>query len=156
MRKFITVLCVVTMMIFVSAQTVFAQEQGFDGQTTPIPEDVAEEELEVFFNALEEIMEQQQSYQEEADELVQESPLSAERFNEINRILHSFPEEKDSIGRTELSQYEDIAESLEKLNREFTEESTVIIQDEGMTLERFQVIANYVNANPQLMEERMN
>ncbi|MFP4561683.1 MAG: DUF4168 domain-containing protein [Spirochaetia bacterium] len=156
MKKFITVLCLITMMIFVSAQTVFAQEQGFDGQTEPVPDDVTEEELDVFFDALEEIIEKQQGYQEEADELVQESPLSAERFNEINRILHSFPEEKDTIDRTELRQYENIAESLEKLNREFTDESTVIIQDEGMSLERFQVISNYVNANPELMEERMN
>jgi ABC-type transport system involved in cytochrome bd biosynthesis fused ATPase/permease subunit len=88
--------------------------------------------------------------------MVMDSPLSEERFNEINRLKTISPEQMDSVSENEARQFEELAVSIEDLNAKYQEQTTIIIQDEGLTLEEFQLIANYVNQNPEIMEERMN
>ncbi|MFP4563285.1 MAG: DUF4168 domain-containing protein, partial [Spirochaetia bacterium] len=121
-----------------------------------IPESIEDEEIDTFIDALTRIQSRQKDYQTEAQELVGESPLSEQRLNEINQIKNNFPEEEETITPDESRQYDRVMSSLEELNRDFQEETITIIQDEGMTPERFQVVANYINANPEVLEERMN
>jgi hypothetical protein len=141
--------------VFIAAGAA-AQEQGFGGDLPEAPETIEEEELDKFFEALSKIFEIQADFQNRLNEMVTDSPLSEERFNEINRLKTISPEQMDSVSENEARQFEELAVSIEDLNAKYQEQTTIIIQDEGLTLEEFQLIANYVNQNPEIMEERMN
>ncbi len=132
------------------------QEQGFGGDLPEAPETIEEKELDIFFDALSKILELQQDFQIRLNDYVEDSPLSEERFNEINRIFTIQSDERDTVTEEETKQYNELASTIEGLNTQYQEETAEIIQDEGLSLERFQSIANYVNQNPEIMEERMN
>lgn len=153
-NKLIVILIVTLAVIIPSGAA--AQEQGFGGEQPSTPESIDDEELDKFFAALSNIYEVQDKFQKKLETVFEESSLTEERFNEIDRLKSGSSENPDSVSNSENRQYNEILNAIEELNELFQEEMVEIIQDEGLTLENFQMIANYVNQNPELMQERMN
>lgn len=117
-------------------------------QTAPGPGDgqpmssVGEQELQSFVVAYLDVQQLQAEIQESTDARVEQSDLSTERFYEIHQLAQ---QEESSNALTgvespELAEYRTVLEDVIEIQQEMQSEMVGAVQEEGLTVERFNEI----------------
>lgn len=138
------------------------QEQSESGQSMgeqmqpqqPVDTDVSDRELDQFVEATIRAQEIQIKSQNEMASRVEDEGISVERFNEIAEAQQKGQSE-DEIGATsdEMDSFEKAMEAIQELNQEVQPEVEKAIEDEGISMNRFQEINMAIQQDQELQQQ---
>lgn len=119
--------------------------------------DVSDEELETFADILGEIEELQADIEGEMDEILEDEGLTMERYQELmmQQQQGMEGEEDADITEDERQQMQDAQERMDVLQRGMEEDAIDIMEDKGMSYERYQEIQMALQQDPELQQELM-
>jgi hypothetical protein len=134
--------------------TAIAQQQQMPPQPEPLsPEEVTDEDLQT----LSDITKIGQGIQEEAEAkmkvVVEEGGIEFQRFQQI-MMAQQNPQLASQIELTEGEQstLQELQPDLMEINQEAQQQYIAAIEEEGMGLERFQQVAQAIQAHPEVAE----
>lgn len=108
-------------------------------------------ELNKFAEAYQEVRLANQTSQQKMMKAVTEEDLTVERFNIINQAEQNPNKEVDATD-DELKNYQAAMESVEKIQKDIEMQLQTKIKEAGLTLERFQQIANQMKTDKALQQ----
>lgn len=132
-----------------STAVVFAQNPQIPQQQEQI--EVSDDELSEFAQAFQGVRMVNQQAQQEMAKVVQEGGMEIKRFNEIHEATMN-PAEEVEATEEEKEQHKEIAEGIEDLQENFQGKMEEVIEDSGMTIQRYQQIATSLQTDPELQE----
>jgi hypothetical protein len=145
-----------TAVVFLAASAMVAAQTGAPPAAA---ENVNDAELEQFAQALQGIQVAQQEIQVEMQQIVQESPLGEERFNEIHEVVNTTGNVPDNANDTEIEHYGAVVEELGAIQQNLQLEMATIVEENDMEVERFNAIVMAIQQDEQIwnrVQEMMN
>lgn len=134
---------------------VMAQSTPFPEQQTQQPQEVNFEvndaELEKFATAFQHVRVITMGAQQEMAEAVQKEGLEIPRFNEIHEA-HLNPEVEVTATSEEKQKHENILKEIETIQVNIQENMEEKIQEQGLSLQRFEQIAMKLETDPELQQ----
>jgi len=115
--------------------------------------DVSEAELENFVSALQDVQELRQDMAEETQQAVGDSPLEQQRFEEIYGARQSGGQQDADTTDAETRQFEQLMSEIQQIQQQSNEEMVQAVEDEGLSVQRFNQIAQAIQQNPELQQE---
>ncbi len=144
MKKFISLLTV----FFIGSTFLFGQ---FEPQQAE-PATVSDDELKLFAAAFIEVQEIDHQAQEEMMGAVEGSGLTVDRYNEIQQSQH-MPDQDANATEEEMESYEKANENIGAIQASAQQEMIEKIEDEGLSINRYQEIMMAVQNDMQLQEK---
>ena len=137
---------IVALLFFVAIGTsaLFSQNEQEQIQVT-------DAELESFAEAFQGMRVLNQRAQQQMIGVVEEGGLEIKRFNEIHTATLDPNKEVDASDE-EQQKYEDIGAEIQKMQESFRTEMETVVSDAGISMERYQEIAENIQNNPELQE----
>ncbi|MFO7844332.1 MAG: DUF4168 domain-containing protein [Bacteroidales bacterium] len=133
--------------LLVSSTFVFAQ-----APQTPQDTEVSDKELKTFASVFQQVQALDQKAQQDMVKAVQDEGLSVERFNEILQSEED-PSQDAKPTEEEKQQYENANKQIAGIQQKAQESMQKKIQDEGLSIQRYQEIAFAVQNSPELQEK---
>ncbi len=127
--------------LFVASMTVTANPGGF-----------SDEKLEKFANAVTQVINLQQQGQTEMIEAIEENGLTVERFNEINMQAQQMPLEDIEASEEEMENFQLANQAVERVQMQLEEVLIGTIEEEGLTIEKYEEIMGEYQQNPELQQ----
>ncbi len=124
---------------------------GMSAQTSATT-DVSEKELNKFADAYQAVQTENRNAQQEMMTLIQDNGLEVARFQEIQKAQADPNTELDAT-EAELKSHQKIMGELQKMQPELQTRMEGIIQDNGLTMQRYQEVAAAVQADRELQQE---
>ncbi len=132
-------------------------------QTTPYPEqnpqepqeihvEVSDAEFEKFATAFQHVRALTMGAQQEMAEVVQKEGLEIQRFNEIHTAFLN-PEVEVTTTPEEKHKHQNILKEIETIQVDIQKDMEDKIQEQGLTLQRFEQIAMKLETDPELQEK---
>ena len=134
-----------TLLLFATTG-VFAQ---FEQQQQPA---VSDDDLQLFASAFMQVQAVDHQAQAEMIEAVEENGFSVERFNEIHQSLQS-PELEIDLSQEEAENFDNANSSIETIQMGAQQEMATKIEEEGLTINRYQEIMMAVQNDMELQEK---
>ena len=133
--------------LLVSSTFVFAQ-------TPQVPQDteVSDKEIKTFASAFQQVQALDQKAQQDMVKAVQDEGLSVERYNEMLQSEED-PTKDAKPTDEEKSQFENINQKIGAIQQKAQQSMQNKIQDEGLTVKRYQEIAFAIQNSPALQEK---
>lgn len=118
---------------------------------------VSDQELQKFVDTAQELQQIQQDIQSEVQEMVKEKDMEFQRFQQIMMSKQN-PQMAQQIKVTdeEEAAIQEMQPKLQKIQQEAQQEQVSIIQDNGLTPQRFSQIAQKVQSDPEMMQRFQN
>ncbi len=114
---------------------------------------VSDTELESFATALQDVQEIRQGMAEETQQAVGESPLEQQRFEEIYGARQGGGQQDAGTTDAENRQFEELMSQIQQIQQQSNEEMVQAVEDEGLSVQRFNEIAQAIQQNPELQQE---
>lgn len=132
---------------------------GAFAQTPQLPQqqqqqqkvEVSDSELEKFANAFQGIRMINQQAQQEMMAVVQDGGMDVQKFNEIHQASVDPAVEAEATPE-ELEKHQEIASELEEMQGTYQAKMEEVIQDQDLTLQRYEQIAMGLQSDPELQE----
>lgn len=121
-------------------------------QNAPTTE-VSQSELEQFVRVIPQLQEIQQSAQQQAAQVIQESGLSTERFSEIYQSQQSGATPSAEVTSEEQQSYDEASTKIESLEQDVRSQQEEVLQTEGLEPQRFGEILVAVRQDPTLQQQ---
>lgn len=161
-RFFKPAMAVLVFVTFMSCQQNNTDEQQ-QGDTAGTPEvneqdlasstgEVTDDELRLFVAAVQEMEAIGQSIQPEMANAVTETGLTVQRYGEIQRATQD-PNQSANATAEEMDQYRQATEKVTQIQQTAQQEMEAKVEEEGLSLERYQVIATQVQNDPALQQK---
>ncbi|MEE4196040.1 MAG: DUF4168 domain-containing protein [Bacteroidales bacterium] len=133
--------------LIVSSTIVFAQ-------TPQVPQDtdVSDQDLETFAVAFQQVQSLNQTAQQDMVKAVQDEGLSVQRYNEMLQGEKD-PAKNANATNQEKEQFEKINQQIAVIQQKAQQTMQQKIQDEGLTVKRYQEIAFAIQNSPELQEK---
>lgn len=131
------------------------QQQQQQQQQQEVDIDVSDEELEQFVNTMQVFQEINMDMQGKAEEMLEEEDgMDFERFQEIMTLQQApqMAEDIEEPTEEEEALIEELQPRLEEIGQEAQEERMTAVEDEGLSMERFQEIGQAIQQDPQMMQ----
>ncbi|MFH5831318.1 DUF4168 domain-containing protein [Halalkalibaculum sp. DA3122] len=140
-------------MLFIAASVAYAQggQQQMQPPQPAAPEDVSDEELQKFSNITDSAQSIQQEVQSEVQTLVEDEGMEFARFQKIMMSQRN-PQSSVQPSQEEQEKIKTIQPELMKINKQAQQQFVQLIQDEGLTPQRFQQIMRGVQTNQELKQ----
>lgn len=135
------------------AGSAFAQGQQMQQMQNAQADSVSDKELKKFVDAAQELQTIQQNIQSEVQQMVQEEDMTFQRFQQIIMSKQN-PQmaKKVQVTDEEEAVIKEMQPKLQKIQQEANQKQMTVIQDNGLTPQRFQQIAQAVQSDPQMMQ----
>ncbi|MFO7844070.1 MAG: DUF4168 domain-containing protein [Bacteroidales bacterium] len=125
------------------------REEQFTPTNEQKGEEVNDKELQLFTTIQQQVNTiNQQSYQEKV-KIVEDLGLSVERFTEIEQAQQN-PGEENDITQEELQKYQEAIQFLEQIQSQDQQRMIELIENEGLSIERYQEIEQAIQSDPDL------
>lgn len=111
---------------------------------------VSDEELQMFASAMKEIQLVNEKAQTKMIEAVEGADLSVERFNEIQQ-QQADPEAK--VAAEDMEKFQASSQAISEIQLKAQQKMQEKIVAQGLSIERYQEIANIVQSDPKLQEK---
>ncbi|WP_424493189.1 DUF4168 domain-containing protein [Salinimicrobium sp. GXAS 041] len=147
MKKFASFLLFFTILGTVAASAQISQPQPQQQQKV----EVSDGELEKFANAFQGIRMITQQAQQEMMTVVQKSGMNVEKFNKIQQASMN-PETTVEATSEEKAKHKEIAAELEDMQMGYQEQMQEVIEEQDLTLQRYEQIAMGLQNDPELQE----
>ncbi|WP_069132125.1 DUF4168 domain-containing protein [Rhodohalobacter halophilus] len=139
--------------LLIGAGAVSAQVQQQQPQMPDLPsnEDVSDEEIEMVASAINELGPIQVEAQEKMAEAVEEEDITFERFQQMMMAMQN-PQMADQVNITdeEMSKLQTLQPALMEIQSETDEKMIAKIEENGLTIERYQGIVMAAQQDEQL------
>lgn len=112
---------------------------------------VTDDELKQFVASVQKIQILNQESQQQMIKIVEDNGLKVERFNEIAEAAQD-PNKASDASENEMKKFTDINTSIEKIYASSQKKIEEIIKVEGLSIERYQIIASEIQSKPELQE----
>lgn len=112
---------------------------------------ITDDELQKFADAYQQVRLVNQSSQQKMMKAVTDENITVKRFNLINQAEQN-PNKELEVTDDELTKYQAAMESVETIQEKVQTQLQSKIQDSGLTLERFQEIANKMKSDKALQQ----
>ena len=112
---------------------------------------VTDAELTKFADTFQQMRVLNQKAQMQMSQVVQDEKLDIQRFNEIHTAKLDPAVETDAT-KEEKEKYDNVIAKIEKMQVSFEGEMQKLIEDSGLSIERYQEIATNLQTNPELQE----
>ena len=132
-------------LLLIATTGVFAQ---FEQQSTA----VSDADLQLFASAFMQVQEVDHQAQAEMIEVVEENGFTVDRFNEIHQSLHS-PDVEIELTQDEAANFESANNSIGEIQVEAQQEMASRIEEEGLTINRYQEIMMAVQNDMELQQQ---
>lgn len=132
----------------VSAQTPQLPQQQQQQQQKV---EVSDSELSKFANAFQAIRMINQEAQQEMMQTVQEGGMEIQKFNEIHQAAMD-PAVEVEVSAEEQKKHQEITSELEKMQITFQEQMEEVIEEQDLTIQRYEQIAMGLQSDPELQE----
>lgn len=116
------------------------------------PGGFSDEELESFASAVSQVITIQQEGQTQMMEKIEENDLTVQRFNEINMQAQQMPLEEVEATEEEIESFMSASEELETIQMGLEQMLIGAIEDEGITIEKYEEIMAEYQQNPELQQ----
>lgn len=135
------------------AGSAMAQGQQMQQMQNAQADSVSDEELQKFVDTAQELRTIQQGIQSEVQQMVQEEDMTFQRFQQIMMSKQN-PQmaQKIEVSDEEEAVIKEMEPKLQKIQQEANQQQMSAIQDNGLTPQRFQQIAQAVQSDPQMMQ----
>lgn len=130
-----------------------SETQTQEAPQAPTATEVSSEELEQFARVIPQLQEIQQSAQQEAAQVIQDSGLSTERFSEIYQSQQAGTAPTAEVTPEEQQSYEAASTKIESLEQEVRSQQEEVLQSEGLEPQRFGEILVAVRQDPTLQQQ---
>ncbi|MGM0675690.1 MAG: DUF4168 domain-containing protein [Spirochaetota bacterium] len=152
---------VLAVLVFAAVPFAFAQSSGDGGDDGSGPGadqggpdvSVSEDELESFAAALQEVQVLRQEMAEETQQMVNDSELGQQRFEDIYRSEQGGTELDEEPTDTENEQFEALMSDIQELQQASNEEMVEVVEEEGLSVNRFNEIAQAIQQDPELQQQ---
>ena len=136
--------------ILLMAGSAFAQGQQMQNAQA---DTVSDKELKKFADAAQELQQIQQNVQSQVQEMVKEEDMEFQRFQQIMMSKQN-PQMAKQVKVTdeEEATIKEMQPELQKIQQEAQKKQMSVIQDNGLTPQRFQQIAQAVQSDPAMMK----
>lgn len=128
---------------------------GTVAQTAPatqaVQTEVSEDELTRFAGTFQQMRMMNQEVQVKMTQVISEEEMEIKRFNEIHMATLD-PSVEVEVTEKEQEKYSEIVSEVEKIQLDFQEDMEEIIQESGLTVERYQEIATQLETDPELQQ----
>lgn len=114
--------------------------------------EVSDEDLEKFVNVYKVVQTENQQLQQGMVEMIQKEGMEVERFNEIHSASSS-PEGEVDASSEELATHQKVVKKIEEKQNEFQERVTELIEEEGLTLDKYQEVFQELQADQELQQK---
>ncbi len=141
------------------------QQQPMDGQMQgqmqqpTIDTEVSDDELDLFLDASARAQEVQMGYQQQMIAIVEEEGIEVETYVQIAEGLQMGQAEEDlNVSEDDMEKFNRASASIEEVGQEMDNQLETAIEDEGMSIERFQEINMALQQDPglqQRLQEKM-
>jgi hypothetical protein len=120
-------------------------------QQSPEAQNISDEELEKFIDIDMQLQPMQQQAQQEMVAKVEEKGMAVEKYQEIAQSQ----QQGDTAAFTddELQSFNEINEDLSEIDSQLRQDVETKIEEEGVTMERYQEIAMAINQDPNLQQK---
>ncbi len=135
------------------AGTAFSQGQQMQQMQNAQADSVSDQELEKFVETAQDLRSIQQDVQTEVQQMVKEEDMTFERFQQIMMSKQN-PQmaQKVQVTDEEEAVIKEMQPKLQKIQQQANQKQMTAIQDNGLTPQRFQQIAQAVQSDPQMMQ----
>jgi hypothetical protein len=147
----------VAVLALLAVPTAFAQSSGGTGSdqgpgSGQAPE-VSGQELESFASALQDVQSIRQSMAQETQKTVQDSDMDQQRFEELYRSKQGGSEPSEAPTDAENQQFNAIMSEIQQIQKESNQQMVQAVKEEGLTVSRFNQIAQAIQRNPDLQQQ---
>ncbi len=145
---------VIMMGVILSTGTIFAQQQQMPPQPQPLsPDEVTDAQLEMVLNVSQSVQGMQQEADTKMREVIAEQDMEYSRFQQI-MMAQQNPQMAGQLNLTEEEKttIQEVQPELQKITQEIQQGYMTAIQDEGLTPQKFQQIAQAIQAHPEVAE----
>lgn len=156
MTRIIIAAISISFMLFGFASSALAQGQGMPpNMQQEMPDiEVSDSEMRNFVEVTMDAQQVQNEAQTEMIELVEESGMSVDRFNEILSGMQQGNSQEDmEVGDEEMQAFDGVIEDLEVIQQGVEEQIVSRIEEKEMEVERFQEINMALQMSPELQEK---
>ncbi|WP_107040159.1 DUF4168 domain-containing protein [Brumimicrobium mesophilum] len=133
------------------ATSIIGQEQMLPAQENQT-QDITDKELKKFANVYVEVQSESQKMQEKAVKTIEEEGMEIARFNEIAKAQND-PNKKADPKEEEVEKLAAINSKMSKIQSDFQAEITKLIQQEGLTLQRYQELYTAIQKDEELQQK---
>lgn len=124
-----------------------AQEEGASTSTS-----VSDQDLETFVVIYKEVQTENQKVQQKMVGTIEEEGMDVNRYNEINQASANPNAEVDATDE-EMEMYEEVTKKVENIQTTFQQKVKTLIEEEGMSLKRYQEVYAALQKDKSLQEK---
>lgn len=133
--------------------TVTLNAQGNMQQQTVNPDSISQKELKKFVNVTDTMRAVQMENQQKVRDIVKEEGMEFSRFQTIMRSRQNPQSDSQAdVSEEEQEQLQNIQPKLMKMNQQTQQQLVQIIQDQGLTTQRFQEILQAARQNMEIQK----
>lgn len=129
-----------------------ANGQGTQQQAQPEPADVSDKDLEQFVVVYKQVQTENQNIQQKMVGTIEEEGMDINRYNELNQASANPNAEVDAT-EEEMETYEKVTKKVQTIQTDFQQKVKKMIEDEGMTLQRYQEVYTALQSDEKLKEK---
>lgn len=139
--------------LLMAAGSTFAQGQQMQQMQNSQADSVTDKELKTFVETTQELQGIQQDIQGQVQEMVKEEDIEFQRFQQIMMSKQN-PQMAKNIEVTDAEEeaIQNLQPKLQEISQEAQKQQLAVIQEKGLSPQRFQQIAQAVQSNPQMMQ----
>lgn len=138
--------------LLVPVATVTAQQAPPPGGAV----EVRDSELEQFADALEEVHTIQQDMAAETEELVADSSMDQERFQQLLQASQGGAQAGDAPSEAEQQEFTELVQAIQTIQQESNEAMVTAVEEQDMDVQRYNQIAQALQQDQELMQRLQN
>ena len=128
-------------------QNQMMQQQQQQGQ-----KDYSEEEIDVFANAVAQVLPIQQEAEKKMIKEIEDQGMEMEQFNQIARQMQQGGE-PEGVSEEKMQKFQSISEEIQGIQMETQQKVNKIISDEGMSPAKYQEMIQAYSSNPEIKQK---
>ncbi|WP_324721375.1 DUF4168 domain-containing protein [Salinimicrobium sp. HB62] len=113
--------------------------------------DVSDQEIEKFAVTFQKMRMINQEAQQELSKVITDEGMEINRFNTIHQAQMD-PEKNVEMSKEEEKKYREVIEELNSMQAEFRQEIEEMVEESGLSFERYEEIGNQLQKDPELQE----
>ncbi|MFO8002243.1 MAG: DUF4168 domain-containing protein [Marinilabilia sp.] len=139
--------------LFVLGGTVYAQQQDpMMQQGQQEQKEYSEEEIDVFANAVAQVLPIQQEAEEKMIEEIEDQGMELDQFNQIANQMQQGGE-PEGVSEEDMETFQNISDEIQGIQMETQQKVNEIISDEGMNPEQYQEMISAYSSDPNIKQK---
>lgn len=133
--------------LFVMGGTAYAQQDQMMQQQQQQQKEYSDEEIDLFAEALVQVLPIQQEREAEMIEKIEENGMELDQFNQIAQQMQQGAQ-PEGVSEDEMATFQKISEEIQSISMEMQEEVNKIITDAGISPAMYQEMITAYSSNP--------